>query len=201
MKLTKKFFKENPLDEYNVAEFAKAQFIIAGNNKIDELSRQFVTENISVERNREIEEELKVIEAAQTPDDFISYMRKKGDIVNRGALIIAVKKYEDEVVPEILRYFYRNTVDGFLETADCIIYNSDIKYAEELFENYNKIRAPYACALACLLFEMSCIADDDTLTDFLYDKFNYFKRNYPEEGYYKFPLLALLDIYESSNRK
>ena len=201
MKLTKKFFKENTLPKVNAAEIAQFELVVMTDDNIDNKLSEVAGNEIDDERRSKIAEEKKLIDEAKTPEEYISIMRKHSDPFNRRAICQRVADKGDEVMPEVLRYYYRNLTDSFLETAAMTVYLSDKKYTAELYENYSRIKAPYGQALACLMFQMKKIDDEEKLVDLLYDEFVRFKLRYGGESYYEFPLLALKDIYETSTRK
>ena len=197
MKLTKTFFKQNPLPEQNLAE----EIMLGCIEDISCSTFDFAQKNIEMyrrydsKRAERMSVELELIKKAQTADDFINILRKHNDFSLADTLALTVAKYEDTVLPELVKLYSRSLNDDVLDSIALIIFNADIKYVEELFDNYSSIRSPYAQAIACLMFVFVYEADDE-LEEFYLKEYNRFKSNYPDSFYSEFPLYALYWIHD-----
>ena len=98
MKLTKKFFNENPLPKVNAAEIAQFELVMITDDEIDNMLNEVAGNEIDDERRAKIAEEKKLIDEAKTPEEYISIMRKYGDPFNRGALCHRVADKGDEIL-------------------------------------------------------------------------------------------------------
>ena len=79
----------------------------------------------------------------------------------------------------------------FIESSAIILANSDIKYTETLWNNYNNIRSPYAKSVACVIIGDKFLKDSE---EFLYNEFLSFKQKYPFETYHEAPLFMIYTI-------
>ena len=188
MKLSNKFFKEHPLKDYSAAQIAHFQMFFEHSEEIQAKIRQFIKEQISPERQALLELEAEQIASADSAEEIINIMRKMQEMQNRNLLCDKVLSNQDKYLPAITKRFYRIKMDKFIETAAVIIYHSDIKYLQDLYQNYNAIQFPYAQAMICLLTAMREFENND---EFLMNEFDKFKKYYPEDTYSEFPLLAL----------
>ena len=188
MQIDETFFDENPLPQLSAAEVAHVQILMGKNQTFNEIMNEAVLKTIPKERRQTYQQELEQIRSASTSDEIITLMRKQEEVMCRSALCLRALELQETVLPAIVKRFYKNRIDNFLECAAIILYHADEKYLHELYQNYREIWSPYAQALVCLLISM---CDYENTDDFLLKEYQTMKRHYPEETYYQFPLLAL----------
>ena len=192
MQIDEKFFAENPLKNLSVAEFAHINILTGNNQKFNDMMNEVVFDAITEERKQNCQQIMEQIRNASTPDEIIMLMRKNHESICRSALCLRSLELQETVLPAIVKRFYKNKTDRFLECASIILYHADGKYLHELYQNYREIWSPYAQALVCLLIGM---CDYENVNDFLLKEYQTMKRHYPEENYHQFPLLALYILH------
>lgn len=80
----------------------------------------------------------------------------------------------------------------FVENAVILFSHADLKYVEQLYNMFRKIRNPYARSEASLVFG---IKRKKEYTALLLKQFELIKQEAPGTGYEQGPLLALYLIY------
>lgn len=188
MKIYNQFFKEHTLKKYSAANILYVRLLTETDFRFNDTLNKLVKSLNNEERNISIKNEVEKIEAADTADEIIYLMRKLSDAVNCGILCNKILSNEHKFIPAITEKYYRNRQNKFIETAAIVLYQSDPKYLQKLFENYNSITAPYAQAIICLLAAMK---NFDNIDEFLLNEYEKLNKYYPKESFADFPLLAL----------
>ena len=152
-RLPKSYFKAHPLEKLSFARFS---FFQMAEIKLGASSALFSMDQaatfLSQERKDQITAENERIMNFQTAEDIIEGLRKEREIFCRDTIVQRALEMEDAVLPLLLRRYYTNNVDFFIEGAAQIFAHADRKYSEMLFADYSLIRAAYARAQACLVF-------------------------------------------------
>ena len=188
MKVTRKFFKDNPMEDIPLAQVVDLRIRMF---KMEEAQAKIheVADRLKPQEQLDAEaQQIAAVQAVQTPDELINLMRKiKGTICHEEFTRKALSM-EEEALPKIVERFCRNMTDCFLEASEMIFFYADRKYLDELLANYKEIRSPYAQSIVCLLIGMAEYKDVD---EFLMNEYQRFKKDYPDEIYSQFPLYAL----------
>ncbi len=184
-KLTKRFFKDNPLNEDSAYLMLKLDLDLYENIKKGNTNIKQMLDKIRAKNDSGYEERLENI---KTIDDYVSWIRKGKVSDHIDAIDIALKLPADELLPILLKRFMSNHQDSFLEICTIVFIVSDNKYLLRLRENYDEIKNPYAQSLVCCAFGLAGLTE---CVDFVYDEYYRFKRLYPCENYEQGPLLSL----------
>ena len=197
--LTKKFFRDNPLDEFSTQRFV---YSILSYNGIEELADEFVSEyvDLGAERHERIRSERERIKSEQNPDELFNFLRKDFELNNRVYLIKRVLDFEEELMPKVTEKLKRSGNDHFIDNAIRLLARSEKNYSLLLLEKYSEIRRPYVQSLVCLILGFR---GDEEIIPWMMNQYQEMKRLYPDETYNQGPLLALHELshrfYEKDN--
>lgn len=194
--LPNSFFRENPLEEHSAAMLTYASTYFARDDGFKEKMSKIAQEYIDDTRAARIEQQRQQIEQTDAPDALIDLMRKC-DSFNSALLSEKVAAYAEQTMPLLLKKYCTCLQDVFIELANLVLARSDVRYTQTLRELYPQIRAPYAQAHACLTFGIQDMAQE---VPFLLEQYRRFQRDYPEESFSQFPLLALYLLHGKSLR-
>ncbi len=94
--LTKKFFRDNPIEELSTQRFV---YSILTHNGIEELANEYVLEyaDLGAERLERIKKEREQIQSEQDPDELLNLLRKNLELNNRVDLVKRVLEFEEEL--------------------------------------------------------------------------------------------------------
>ena len=175
-KLGKSFFDTHQVPELSAANF----FHFSANGALPDLFQQFdkmAKENGIVTPDNS--DERKNIASMTDPESIVNYMRKLKGIDGRHEMIEKVSQYAEATMPLILKRYLTSALEGFIETAGYCFIKNDLQYTLDLRAHYNEIRNPYAKAVACLVFGMKGMNDED---DFLYEEYEKMRSAYPKKA-------------------
>lgn len=119
-------------------------------------------------------------------------MRKIKEPQNRKVLLNKARDMQEDVMPLVLKRLVTSGHDVFIENAAILLGHVDMKYVEQLYDVFCKIRNPYARSEASLVFG---VKRKKEYTALLLNQFELIKREAPGTGYEQGPLLALHLIY------
>lgn len=190
--MPKHFWRDNESDDESAAAIVNFSFIV---NEEPELRNKLlgVINETNAPRAAELEENLCLLQNADTPDEIVSYMRKNYEMLLSIELIDKVLPIQEAVMPLVLRRFMTSGLDCFIEASFILFCKCDIKYAQELYERYSEIRSPYARANACLIFAERNMTDSARL---LLSEYKRFRDTYTADAdLSEFPLLGLHLLY------
>ena len=195
-KLLKKFFKENITNSETPTAPAFAHFYILmeSNPESNEKIQNTINEAVfkyQPERQEEASVERDEIEAATTHEEIIRFMRRHTDPVNQHILINKAMKFENEIVPEIIRRLKTSLNDGFIETSIRILAKSKIDVTKELLGYFDNMNSPYAQSMVMVLLGFKA---DESYIPWFIKKYAELKKNYPNESYYEGAYYALCEI-------
>ena len=186
------FFKKNPLKKVSAAVIADFSLTTEFNDELQAEMERIVLEQTGEERRARLEQDRAVIEALDSGEAIVKYMRQEHDMLANPMFCKKVLTMESEAAPLIVKRFMTSGQDGFIELAFRVLAKADKKYAEQLFSDYKNIRNPYAQAVACLLFAEHEMDDAPPL---LMEEYRRFQQDYPDESFDQFPLLGLNIMY------
>ncbi len=187
MKVDKNFLKNNPIDKISSAYFSYLMINMKGSGNTLKKLTGIAEELFDDSRREEIMRERERISSISSGEELVDFMRRNKEIPLRYDAAERGIELGDEAVCAVVKAYYRQRNDFFIETAAILLYKADESFLTELRENYKEIRSPYAAAQLCLVLAMRGLADDD----FLLREYNGFKRGYPDECFSEFPLLGL----------
>ena len=190
--LPKNFFRDNEPKSISLATIVDFAIINMRKEEFNQELNDYVTQTLDADRIRTVSDGRTSIEAANTPEQIIQLMRQRVDPVNQWILCGKARSMEEELLPSVIQRYKRTLQEDFVESAVRIIGNSDRKYTEELFRDYNAIRLEYARAMACLLFGEFRIEESVQL---LLKEYARFQREDNLKGYEQCPLFALCLLY------
>lgn len=191
-KLPKNFFEENPLKELSTAQMAYFQMVTYSLPGFNEQTEKLVFPFMDTDRREQYESEKQQIFQISTAEDVIKYMRKLKEMQNRGTLVEKALSMQEEVVPLILKRLLKSFHDVYIEIAVMVLADADMKYVEQLYDQFHDIRSPYARSEACIVFGMKRRID---YTPLLLEQYDKMKQEYPGQGYEQGPLFALYLIH------
>lgn len=191
IKIPSQFWKKNPLKKMSAAQISYFSMTIFSMDELHEKISEIVDPGIAQERKTIIEAELREIEALNSGERIVKFMRHEYDIVNRNALCKKVLQLQDKAMPLVLHRYRTSAQTVFIETAAMIFAHCDARYALELRDVYPDIRNPYARSMASL--SLAVQADEDAIP-LLMQEYARLHRDYPEESYDQGPLLALYSL-------
>lgn len=180
--LTKKFFRENPVQEMSAPRLVYSYMLYDG---LDEIAAEYI------KLNKSDEEERKLIAAEENQEVLLKMLRGKISNINRGVLYRKILEHEDEMVPEIIGMLQKSINDVFIENAVKLLVKFKNNYSDVLFRMLNEIRSDYAQSLVCLVLGLK--ADEDVIPC-LYSKYHYFKKAFNNESYAEGALIALHEL-------
>jgi len=190
--LPNSFFKTNPLMEYSAAMISHFTITARKSGKIDQMIYDVASEVFDETRRDEISQDRQRIEQTDDPAELVVIMRSGHDIMNRGLLCSKILTLHEQTMPLILRRYRTCALDGFIEAAAEVFVMGEKEYAQRLREMYKDIRCPFAQASACLVFGMQGMEDE---IPFLLSEYERFQRNFPDESFDQYPLLALYILH------
>ncbi len=189
-KLPKDFFKNNPLEQYSAPQiFLETLAIVEDEDLLSELEKR--TAPIAGDIELRTEAQRRLIEETDDPAALVDLMRKGISISNTSAYIKKILIHQSECMPLLLRRYMTSGQDGFIEMSAKVLIKADEVYVRQLQEMYGQIRSPYARACACLVLGQRGMKDR---LQFLAGEYEKFKRQYSEEGFEQFPLVALYQV-------
>lgn len=189
-RITSKFFKKNPLQHMSaamIAHFAITLYQKKEEHPITDTANKLIDDI----RRCEIEQEHKRIEQMEELE-LVECARKGCDPFNHDFLCDKIIARHEQAMPYLLKRYRTCALDGFIDTACCILASADKKYAQQLLEMYGQIRCPYAKACACLVFGMQGMKETIPL---LLQEYERFQDEYPEESFDQHPLMALYILH------
>ena len=146
------------------------------------------------EKRAEVERES--LQNENNPDVLIKMLRGGCDKINLYLLRERVLANEQDLIPRILKMFKTSLNNVFIENTVKILARTKNNYSKELLEIIDDIVSPYALSLICIT--LGFIADEDAIP-VLMDKFEYFKKHFPNNNYEQGPLLGLFEIDKRFN--
>jgi len=194
--LLKQFFKDNTtqMDIPTAAGLAHFSLALQDNPEAHEKLRAFMDETIFSEqpgREAEVFEERREIEAAQTCEQVIRLMRRHTDPMNQHILINRALAFEDEIIPELVRMLKTSLNVSFIETAIRVLAKSKKDISDELIQDFDSIRYPYAQSMLLVVLGYKA---DETHTAWFIDRYKELKRLYPDQSYCEGAYYALCEI-------
>ena len=181
--LTKKFFLDNPVKEFSAAQFVYTQLLMPALLDIaSDFARSY---------NKRAEQERERLQYENNPDILIKMLRGRCDKINMYLLHERVLANEMDVIPRVLEMFKTSINDALIENTVKILARTKNNYSKDILEMFHDIASPYALSLICIT--IGFIADEDVIP-VLMDKFEYFKKHYPDNTYEQGPLLGLFQI-------
>ncbi len=192
--LSKKFFRDNPVEEMSAQRLAYSLFIIEEFD--DAMSDAFMMEHVHPDDQRlaRIADEKVMIQQQDDPDAIFQLLRKNLDVFSRPVLVSKALEYESAILPMVMEKLLRSDHDTFIENAVRILAKSEGNYSEQLRQRYSEFRSPYVKSLVCILLGRRAAED---IIPWMMDRFYEMESLYPDESYGQGPLLAL---YELSDR-
>lgn len=193
-KLPGNFFKKNKLPQICAAEltyFKMTDLFEADKKGFSDYTLQTLA-SLKPSMIDDDKAEKEMIEKASTPEQLVDLLRKVKGMSSTGSLYRKIIEKQDETVPLVIEKYIRSSYDAFIESSAIVLGNCDPKYAKELWDRYDHIRAPYAKSTACLVIGKVFEKDSGM---FLYDQFLTFKSDHPSDTFEEAPLLMLYDIY------
>ena len=142
-------------------------------------------------RDAEVQKEKNEIESATTCDQVIKHLRRGADVLNQQILVRKALDFEDEIVPIIITMLKTSLNDLFIEVSTRILAVCSKDIAEELVEDYDNVRNPYAKSL--ILLALGFKADEKRIP-WLVKKFNELKASHPKESFCYGAYYALLEM-------
>lgn len=191
-RLTRHFFDDNPLSEFSTARITYFQMVTVSLPGFNEEIEGIVVPGMDTSRRAEYEVEKEQILKIDTAEDVIKYMRKIKEIQNRYLLVEKALALEENVMPLILKRLLNAGHDVFIENSAIILANADMKYVEQLFDIFNKIRSPYARSETSMVFGVKQRID---YTSLLLEQYKLIKQECPDKDYEQGPLMALYLIH------
>ena len=191
--LPKHFFENNPLIELSAALLTHFRMMTITMSELNEQVNKAVVPRMEKSRYEQYLAEKECIMNLNEPEDIVSYMRKIKDPSNISLLIQKAIKYQDKVMPLVLKRICTSAHDVFIENAAILIANADTKYTEQLYAIFPSIRNTYARSELCIVFG---VKKKEEYTQLLLEQFKKIKEERPDEDYEQGPLLALYLIYE-----
>lgn len=149
---------------------------------------EYAQPNLDAGRLRSIELEREKIAESKDGEQVIGCMRKTMEIANRPVILEKALSMQTEVMPLILKRFMTSGHDVFIENAAIVFAYSEMKYVEQLYDVFEKIRNPYARSISCVVFGFRERKDYLPL---IYKQFLLFRKEFADESYEQGPLLAL----------
>ena len=195
-KILDKFFKENTVKSEMPSAQALMHFHIQlesnqdANEQIHGAMNSLVF-NAQPTREQDTLAERNEIESATDCAQIIRFLRRHVDPINSHVLLKKAIEYENETVPEIIKRLKTNLDDGFIEMSVRVLASSSINTAEELVCCFDDIRSPYAQSEVLVLLGYKA---DESLLPWLIDKYDEFKKRYPNESYCDGAYYALFEI-------
>ena len=124
--------------------------------------------------------------------ELVRIMRRKVDPLNQYAIVKRAMELESEVVPDVLRRFKNNRMDGFIEVATLVLGKSKIDIAGDIIGFYDEMQNPYAQSMALLLLGFK--ADEDKIP-WLISKYHELKKQYPREEFHEGAWYGLSEMH------
>lgn len=188
--LTKKFFRDNPLEELSTQRFV---YSILTHNGIEELANEYVFEyaDLGAVRLERIRNEKELIQSERNPDELLNFLRKNFELNNRVDLVNRVLEFEEELMPKVIEKLIRSDNDNFIDNAMRLLARSEQDYSSILFKKYNEIRRPYVQSMVCVILG---IRGGEEIIPWMMNQYQEMKKLYPDETYNQGPLLALHEM-------
>src|SRR3989338_2225782 len=162
------------------------------NVKVDDLVANMVDRFLTNERKDKIEEEKKEIKEINNPDAALGLFNRGIDTVNEQLLIKKALEYSGYMIPKIISKLRENTDDSFVEFGVRLIKEADNNsYSGLIIKVLPSIKHAYTLSTVCLL--LGFIGGKDAVKP-IWDIYNHFKENYPNESFDQGPLFALLEF-------
>ena len=188
------FFNNNSLDRDTsppVAAFEHFRIKILSND----IDFQDMIENVIKEklpgREDEIRKERIEIEAADTCDQIVRFMRRGADLMNQDFLVKKALEFEDEIIPVIISMLKTSLNDLFIELSVRVLAICGKDICQELTSVYNNVRNPYAQSL--ILVALGFKADEKSIP-WLIKQFDELRSLYPDESYHYGAYYALYEM-------
>jgi len=143
------------------------------------------------DREEMVMAEKKAIESITNYEDIIRLMRRRIDNMSHNTLVYHAMKFQDEVVPEIIRRLKTSLNDVFIEIATKVLTMCSVDIANDLIEYYDDVRNPYAQSMILLVLGFRA---DEAHIPWMIEKHNILKRMYPDETYSDSVIFALADM-------
>ena len=195
-KALNKFLNQSIPEESKYCAAAISHFVIkASLTDPDELEKlaSAAMEESAPDEIEETKIEKMEIEAITSNIDLIRTMRRETVGRNRSTIVKKALEMESEVVPEIVRRFKTNMIDGFLELTIHILARSSLNMAEEIIAYYNEMRNPYAQSLALLYLGFK--AEEDCIP-WMIEQFYELQKKYPTEDFCYGAYYGLVEMYD-----
>lgn len=178
IRLSKDFFKNNPLDDFCYS-WLLLQCLDSSSHILNIFPHLSMYEkNISkLQTNHQIFQYMKNMFLYSPAGSF--------DVLPLRRKILSI---EDKVVPFLLEKYRESSHDNFIQACFYIFSVIDMKYIDELYNFYKEIRSPLAQSIACIIFAVHKRKD---MLSFLVEEYNRLLTSYPKENYYEGPLSAI----------
>ena len=151
-KLPNSYFREHPLEKLSFARISFFKLAELKRGAMATIYSNEMAQSLPQERKEYIAAETERIMKLETAEEVVEAIRKEKEHLCFDALIQRALELEETVLPLLLLRYQTNNMDRFIETAGNIFAHADTKYSESLFAEYDRIRAPYARAQACIVF-------------------------------------------------
>lgn len=186
--LTKKFYRDNPVEDLSVANIFYMHHLMYTNRELSDAITNMILPGLEEERTEAIEREEEIINETSSVEELLKLMRKNMEFTSRELIYRKALQTQEEFMPRALELYQKNRQECFIQVCACIFAGADIQYAKRLYDVYNNIKSPYAQALACVVFG---IKDMRETTQLLLDEYYRLKKDYPDESYSQCPLYSL----------
>ena len=150
MNIPEQFFKDNPLPKTTAAALIIFQMDILFNKELNTEIEKATDQIMPESRQEEIRADAELTAATKTPEEIINRMRK-WDTPNREAVCAKALEIEDEIMPEVIRRLKRSAYDNYIETAVIALSRTKESYIDQILEEFDEIRNPYAMSACCVL--------------------------------------------------
>lgn len=196
-KILDQFFKKNTVknDKLPSAQaIAHFHIELQNNPEADEKIQGLLNEEIFKSqkgREEKVSAEKSEIESSTDYAQIDRLMRHNVDPMNQHILVEKAMEFEDEIISFIIKRLKTSLNDGYIETAIRILAKSEKNMTEELIENFDDTRNPYAQSMILVLLGFKA---DDSCIPWLIEQYEKLKKLYPNETFHDGAYYALDEI-------
>ena len=192
--LIKWFFNENGLSREGAPPVAALEHfqikLLLENIPVEETLANTLREKLPG-REEAVAAEKADIEAADTAEKLIRFMRKGTDILNQQFLVRRAVEFENDTVPEIIRMLKTSMNDLFIELSVRVLAACTLDIADELVELCDEVRGAYAQSM--VLVALGFKASEQRIP-WIVNKYSELKKAYPDEGFCYGAYFALYEM-------
>lgn len=189
--LNESFYKLKTIGEFTAQRLLYSNLLIP---EVENIVNQAILKKINRSK-----EEAELIEKAKYSEELINLMNQNLDTINHVLFMEKSLKYKGTFIPILFDELKKPKDDAFIELAIRIIHRTRIDYSNEIINLIKtNLNQAYQISQFCILLGFYPNAESEQI---LWNYFNYFRENLPNQPYQDGPLLGLIEIKEQKKER